>query len=174
MLSHLKVHSFFIFFKYRKCHHNKLLEHITSILGRGPCLLIELDAKRMGRRMTQAQRNGGKRSREQQTKTLWHSGNRREWEHKVVASDLCCQAYQQRARRRARCQIPSVSNYFLFLSTTPLPPLWLFFLMPSFNKECTMNKRGGDPALPFLWQGFQLLKGTLFMFRLWFAGTPVS
>lgn len=35
MLSHLKVHSI-LFFNYRKyCHHNKLLKHITSILGRG-------------------------------------------------------------------------------------------------------------------------------------------
>lgn len=25
-----------------------------------------------------------------------------------------------------------------------------------------------------LWHGFQLLKGTLFMFGLWFAETPVS
>lgn len=47
MLSHLKVHSIF-FFKYRKCHHNKLLKHITSILGRGLRLLIELDAIKDG------------------------------------------------------------------------------------------------------------------------------
>lgn len=50
MLSHLKVHSIFFCFKYRKCHHNKLLKHVTSILGRGLRLLIELDAKRMGGR----------------------------------------------------------------------------------------------------------------------------
>lgn len=38
MLSHLKVHSilfFLFFFNNRKCHHNKLLKHITGILGRG-------------------------------------------------------------------------------------------------------------------------------------------
>lgn len=38
MLSHLKVHSILLllfFFNNRKCHHNKILKHITSILGRG-------------------------------------------------------------------------------------------------------------------------------------------
>lgn len=84
MLSHLKVHSIF-FFNYRKCHHDKLLKHITSILGRGLYPLIELDGKRMGvggvRRMARAQRNRGgkdhenKRQRRRDTVVTEGNGN---------------------------------------------------------------------------------------------------
>lgn len=80
MLSHLKVHSIIIifFFKYRKCHHNKLLKHITSILWRGLRLLIELDAKRMGGRSvakddTITEKRGKKitRTRDKDAVTQW-------------------------------------------------------------------------------------------------------
>lgn len=173
MLSHLKVHSIF-FFNYRKCHHDKLLKHITSILGRGLYPLIELDGKRMGvgrggpEDGTSTEKQG-KRSREQETKTPWHSGNRREWEHKVVASDLCRQAYQQRARRRARRPVPSVSNHFLL-------PLFLYpcdFFCFLLIKNVQW-KRGVEIQLCLYSGTVQLLKGTLFMFSLWFAGTPFS
>lgn len=53
-----------------------------------------------GQRMTQAQ---GRK-----TETLKHSGNIREWGHRIIISYFSTQAYQKKAQHPAHCQLQSV------------------------------------------------------------------
>lgn len=98
---------------------------------------------------------GGNRSRGQETETLWHSRNRREWGHWIVVSYLGHRAYQQKAQHQARWQLQSVKDHFLF-------PLFHCFQNLSFLSSKMYNKKKKNPALPLYWLGFQRLKGTLF------------
>lgn len=77
----------------------------------------------------------GNRSRGQETETLWHSGNRREWGHRLVVSYFGRRAYQQKAQHKARCQLQSLKSFPL--SIVPFSPQNLSF----FHQKCTMKKK---------------------------------
>lgn len=116
--------------------------------------------------MTQAQRRGNI-SRGQETETLWHSGNKREWGHWLVVSYLGRRAYQQKSTTSST--LPTSKC----LKSLPFRPLFLFPQNLCFLSSKMYNEKK-NPALPYTDLVFQRLKGTLFRFCLWFAGTPLN
>lgn len=99
---------------------------------------------------------GGNRSRGQETETLWHSRNRREWGHWIVVSYLGHRAYQQKAQHQARWQLQSVKDHFLF-------PLFHCFQNLSFLSSKMYNKKKKIQLCLYTGLVFSGLKGHSFV-----------
>lgn len=101
---------------------------------------------------------GDNRSRGQETETVWHSRNRREWGHWIVVSYLGRRAYQQKAQHQARWQLQK------YLKSLPFPTVPLFHKIFAFlHQKCTKKTKTDFQLCLYTGLVFSGLKGHSFV-----------